>query len=161
MIEGLTRPGLHSFGFQTGSWHVAHRKLRHRLAGDNEWFEFQGTCDAWELLGGAGNVDDHFLDDPSGAYRATTVRCLDATQATWSIWWFDGRAPDLGPPVRGRFRDGAGIFLGDDSLAGKQIKVRFIWSHISGTQARWEQAFSPDDGHSWETNWIMRFERTV
>ena len=26
-------------------------------------------------------------------------------------------------------------------------------------QARWEQAFSPDRGQSWETNWIMDFRR--
>jgi hypothetical protein len=38
--------------------------------------------------------------------------------------------------------------------------VRFIWSDITGRSARWEQAFSTDGGESWETNWIMRFERT-
>ena len=52
-----------------------------------------------------------------------------------------------------------GVFVGYDSLRGESIKVRFIWSGISETTARWEQAFSPDDGQTWETNSIMEFTR--
>ena len=62
------RAGLHAFAFQTGNWRVRHRKLRQRLAGSNDWYEFDGTCVAWELLGGAGNVDDHWIGDPSDPY---------------------------------------------------------------------------------------------
>ena len=42
---------------------------------------------------------------------------------------------------------------------GADIAVRFIWSDITPRSARWEQAFSPDDGNTWETNWIMEFTR--
>jgi hypothetical protein len=37
--------------------------------------------------------------------------------------------------------------------------VRFIWSGVTTTTPRWEQAFSEDDGETWETNWIMDFTR--
>jgi hypothetical protein len=37
--------------------------------------------------------------------------------------------------------------------------VRYRWSDISATTARWEQAFSTDKGETWETNWIMRSTR--
>ncbi len=69
--------GKHDFAFQTGEWQVRHRKLRDRLAGCGDWFEFGGICRGWELIGGAGNVDDHWLDDPNGAYSAATVRRTD------------------------------------------------------------------------------------
>jgi hypothetical protein len=150
---------LHAFAFQTGDWHVRHRKLRERLAGCTDWFEFDGSCRAWEMLGGAGNVDDHRLDDPNGAYDAATVRRLDPETGRWSIWWLDGRFPGLGPPVHGGFRDGVGIFFGKDELNGRPIEVRFIWSRITDTGARWEQAFSADGGATWETNWVMEFAR--
>jgi hypothetical protein len=138
---------------------VAHRKLRQRLAGNNDLFEFGGTCRAWELLGGAGNVDDHRLDDPNGAYAAATVRRTDPATGIWSIWWIDPRFPGLSAPVNGRFDKSVGTFLGKDELAGVPIDVRFIWSKIAPGFAQWEQAFSADGGTSWETNWVMEFTR--
>ena len=77
----------------------------------------------------------------------------------WSIWWVDGRAPCLEPPVRGRFEDGVGRFFGDDELAGRSIRVRFVWSEITPRSARWDQAFSVDGGASWQANWTMLFTR--
>ncbi len=67
----------------------------------------------------------------------------------WSIWWLDGRHPgQLDPPVVGGFKDGIGTFQCDDTLNGKPIVVRFIWSNITPTSTRWEQSFSPDGGET-------------
>ena len=65
----------------------------------------------------------------------------------------------LDPPVRGRFQDGVGTFLADETFNGKPIRVRFTWSKITPASAHWEQAFSPDAGATWETNWVMDFTR--
>jgi hypothetical protein len=54
---------------------------------------------------------------------------------------------------------GVGTFYADDTLRGKPIKVRFIWSHITPDSARWEQAYSADGGKTWETNWIQVVHR--
>ena len=59
----------------------------------------------------------------------------------------------------GGFVDGIGEFLGDDEKAGRPVRVRFRWSDITPSAARWEQAFSVDDGAAWEMNWIMTFAR--
>ena len=37
------------------------------------------------------------------------------------------------------------------------VRVRFIWTAVSPTTCRWEQAFSADGERSWETNWTMEF----
>ena len=59
----------------------------------------------------------------------------------------------------GGFAHGVGTFLADNSHDGKPIKVRFLWSRITPHSCRWEQAFSPDGGTNWETNWTMDFAR--
>ena len=151
---------LHDFSFQTGRWKVRHRKLRRRLEASNDWYEFDGTCRAWELLGGAGNVDDHWLDDPLGPYAAATIRKRDPATGLWSIWWIDPRSHEIEPPVSGVFKDGVGRFVGRDMFSGRPILTRFIWSHITRDSALWEQAFSPDEGATWELNWMMQFTRT-
>jgi hypothetical protein len=147
------------FGFQTGEWRVHHRKLTERLVGASEWVEFPGTCRAFEVLAGAANVEDQFLEDPAGAYRAAAFRRRDPQSGQWSIWWHDGRSGVVDPPVKGAFEDGIGRFFAEDTLNGRSIHVRFVWSHITPTSARWEQAFSADGGATWEVNWIMTFER--
>ena len=57
----------------------------------------------------------------------------------------------------GSFSGDVGIFEGDDTFEGRPIRMRFVWSGITTPTPRWEQAFSEDDGETWETNWIMDF----
>jgi hypothetical protein len=153
-------PSIHDFDFYLGTWRVHHRRLKERLVGSDEWQEFDGTSTAWTLLDGAGNVDDNVLELPDGPYRAVSLRSFDPWSETWSIWWLDGRNPGtLDPPVVGRFKNGVGTFIGDDILEGQPILVRFLWSDITDQTCRWEQAFSPDGGTTWEVNWIMESRR--
>jgi hypothetical protein len=37
--------------------------------------------------------------------------------------------------------------------------VRFDWTDITRTSARWQQSFSFDGGRTFEPNWIMEFVR--
>jgi hypothetical protein len=61
--------------------------------------------------------------------------------------------------VVGRFTGGLGEFYADDIYEGKEIRVRFLWSDVTATTARWEQAFSLDGEETWLTNWIMESTR--
>ncbi|HET6971693.1 MAG TPA: DUF1579 domain-containing protein [Phenylobacterium sp.] len=150
----------HDWDWLVGRWNVRHRQLKGRLTGATEWIEFPGTSTLWLAMGGLATLDDNVIEKPDGTYRAVTVRAYDPKAGHWLIWWLDGRNPTtLDPPVAGNFKDGVGTFLGDDTLNGRPIKVRFIWSKITATSAQWEQAFSPDGGATWETNWVMEFKR--
>jgi len=153
---------LHDFDFLFGSWDVRHRRLKERLAGCTEWIEFDGTSTAQPLLGRQGNVDDNLMNMPGGAYRGASFRAFDPETGTWAIWWIDSRYPHtLDVPVVGGFEGGVGTFFCNDTLRGQPIRVRYEWSHITLTTCQWEQAFSPDGGETWETNWVMHFTRTA
>jgi hypothetical protein len=148
------------FDFFHGRWAVRHRRLKDRLAGCTEWEVFGGSSSVQPLLGGAGNVDDNVIELPGGTYRAATLRAFDPATKQWAIWWLDGRHPhSVDVPMIGRFENGIGTFFADETSRGQPIKVRFLWSRITPTSARWEQAFSPDGGKTWETNWEMDFTR--
>jgi hypothetical protein len=153
--------GLHDFDLRAGRWTAHHRRLKERLAGSHEWVEFDGTQTCWPLMGGFANVDENLFRIPGNEYRGVTLRAYDPKTGEWAIWWLDGRNPfgSLEPPVKGRFVNGVGTFHADDTLRGKPIRVRFIWSQITPTSAHWEQAFSPDGGKTWETNWITDFRK--
>ena len=156
----LRPPGAQDFDFIHGSWVVKHRKLREPLAGSSDWISFGGTMRAEPILRGLGNFDQNVIEFPAGRYEACTLRLFHPGSSQWSLHWIDGRDPKIDPPLFGSFKAGVGTFYGDDHLRDLAIKVRFLWEHSEPGKARWDQAFSPDGGHSWETNWFMEFTRT-
>jgi hypothetical protein len=90
-----------------------------------------------------------------------SFRFFEPRTGQWSIYWADVRRPGpLEPPVVGGFVGDTGIFEGPDTFAGRPIVVRYTWSRVTTPSPRWAQAFSPDGGETWETNWIADFTRT-
>jgi hypothetical protein len=96
---------------------------------------------------------------PTRGVTGMTIRLFDPARREWSLYWVNSREGRLYPPVVGRFVAGRGEFYGDDTEGGRPVRVRYVWSMITPTSARWEQAFSVDGGQTWETNWIMEFTR--
>jgi hypothetical protein len=150
------------FDFLRGEWRIHHRYLRVQ-GNDREWVDADGIASNRALMRGRANIEEHAINAPSGAYRAVALRSYDPKTSQWSIWWLDGRSPhgQLDPPVQGRFEKGIGTFYGHTTINGKPMRVRFVWSQITATSAHWEQAYSPDTGNTWETNWTMEFRRTL
>lgn len=145
------------FDFLMGSWKVHNRRLRERLAGSDEWDEFEATSIARPLLDGVGN-EDEFRTDYKGGFIGMSFRFFDPATKLWAIYWADSRRPGvLEPPVLGAFSGDTGVFEGEDIFRGRPILVRFIWSGATTRTPRWEQAFSDDGRQSWETNWVMDF----
>ena len=154
------RDGTSDFDFQRGEWRVWHRVKR---SDRDAWTEFGGTCRNRSLINGSANVEEHTFIQPAGITHGIALRAYDTKAGQWAIWWVDSRDPHgtLDPPVKGHFEHGVGTFYSDCIADGKPMRVRFVWSHISGNSARWEQANSSDAGKTWDTNWTMEFERTA
>jgi hypothetical protein len=145
------------FDFLHGAWRVEHRRLVDPVGGGTEWVEFDGGLEGSIYFNGAVSVDEMSLAD--AGHRGMTFRTYDPRREEWSIYWVNSRVGRLEPPVRGRFVDGIGTFLGEEQLGGRRLLVRFTWSDIAATTARWRQAFSFDGGVTWDDNWEMRFTR--
>ena len=153
--------GRNDFDFIHGRWKVQNRRLVRRLQGCTEWEEFDAWQEARPVLGGIGNVDRFTARFPNGQpIEGMTLRIFDPRTKLWSIYWADDRGCQLQPPVIGRFEDGIhGKFFGNDVFDGKPIQVVFHWAKTSADTATWEQAFSLDNGQTWEMNWRMVMTR--
>jgi hypothetical protein len=82
----------------------------------------------------------------------------------WTIHWLDSRRPGrLGPPVRGGFTRGRTDPSACSTATTRSTAARSACASSGRASrrcgARWEQAFSRDEGNSWETNWYMDFTR--
>ena len=96
--ERATSP---DFDFWMGKWNVRNRRLARRLAGSEDWDEFESKVAARPLPGGLGN-EDVFCTEYGGGFVGMSFRFYDPDSALWSIYWADSRRPGLlDPPVRG------------------------------------------------------------
>jgi hypothetical protein len=164
-ITNQEAEGRHDFDFLFGHWRIANRKLEDPLSNDRaRWLEFEATSEAGPILGGLGNYDTYSAPGFPGrpGFHGFGLRLLDPETGLWRIWWAStiGRG-QLDTPLVGRFCDGEGRFECDDVLDGRALKVRFDWKDITPSSARWEQAFSFDDGKTFITNWIMDWTRSA
>lgn len=150
--------GRRDFHFLYGRWEVLHRRLMTRGVGGGDWDAFAGTAFCQGLMGGLCNVDEN--DMPERGLQGLSFRTFDVVKRQWGIYWVNGSAGLLQAPVFGRFENGEGRFYGDDVDAGRPVKVVYDWTEITSASAHWSQAFSYDEGATWETNWTMAFKRS-
>ncbi len=87
------------------------------------------------------------------------MRLFNEKTGEWSIYWSTRGSGEFAIPTVGRFKDGIGTFYDREFYNGQPIVVRFTWTKTGDSSRRWEQAFSNDDGVSWEVNWIMELSR--
>ena len=72
-----------------------------------------------------------------------------------------GRQPDRHSPAAGARAMGGWCqsVLRRRRTRRKPVRASYRWSEVTESSARWEQAFSADDGQTWETNWVMEWTR--
>ena len=147
----------HDFDFLAGRWHAHSRRLTRPLdPGADAWEEFDSVHDGVLLPSGFGVADD-FRIPARPEFVGLALQLFDEATGRWQAYWY--RNGVLTASLVGRFVDGVGVFEGPDTHEGRPIRTRYTWSRITPRSARWEQAYSVDDGRTWETNWVMDYRR--
>jgi hypothetical protein len=147
--------GQRDFDWELGTWRSDVRVLADPLSDtEDQWLTFTGTTVVRPLLDRRANVVELKVTGPTGRIEALNMRLYEPQATRWSLTFVNIRDGLLTPAVYGGFHDGVGEFYGDDQLGGRPIKVRFLIHRQGADRARFEQAFSADNGTTWETNWI-------
>lgn len=157
--EAPPRDGAHDFDFEFGEWTMQLRRLAKPLSGSTDWVEYSGRSVVHKVWGGAANLGEIDLSGPAGRLQGMSLRLYDPASGQWRLSFASPRSGDLGPPTIGGFKDGRGEFYSQETLDGRPIFVRFVFSDITPATFRFEQAFSGDGGRTWEVNWIATFRK--
>lgn len=149
------RDGQHDFDFALGTWKAHLKRLEHPLTGSSTWVEFDGTFVARKVWDGRATIEEVELNSPGGHIEGLTLRLYSTQTHQWSIYWANSKngVMDTSPQV-GQFKNGRGEFYGTDTLNGKLIYVRFVWTNTNTNTPHFEQSYSDDGGKTWEVNWI-------
>jgi hypothetical protein len=149
------RDGQHDFDFELGSFKIHLKRLLHPLTGSTSWVEFDGTSVTRKIWDGRAQLEEFETDSAAaGHIEGLTLRLYDPRSHQWSLYWANSKGGSIFPPQIGEFKNGRGEFYAQDTLNGKSIFVRFIWSDTTTNTPHFEQSFSDDGGKTWEVNWI-------
>ena len=177
MPNNLTNPGLafnahgelmitpsetsspNDFDFLVGQWEIQNRKLQMRLNNCDTWLEFEARGEMSKILLGIGNRDSFKTDFDGKPFEGMSLRLFNPATKLWRIYWADSNVGVLDPPVVGSFSGNIGTFFTKDIFNGEPILVKFQWDKTDPAKPVWSQAFSPDNGKTWEWNWYMYHHR--
>lgn len=142
------------FDFLHGNWKMDNKKLKSRLTKSTEWLEFESTSEnLGSILNGIGNMDFYRTTFDGKPFEGLTVRLFDPKTRLWSLYWVASDVGVMDPPVVGSFEGSVGLFYCKDVYKGTPVIVVFRWDKTDPNNPVWSQAFSADNGKSWEWNY--------
>jgi hypothetical protein len=142
------------FDFLVGKWVMKNKHLNARLANCKEFTEFESTVENHGGLEGMGNFDVVRRQLPDGkVYEGRTIRTFDPQTRLWRLYWMDSKGGPIDPPQIGSFNNGIGLFFAKDYQVGRPVIIVFRWDKTNPNQPVWGQAFSDDNGKTWEWNY--------
>lgn len=148
------------FDFHFGKWKIHNKALKTRLKNSDEWFEFESTCETHKILNGFGNVNQYRFETNAMPFdEGFVLRLFNPRTKLWTINWADSNSVVLDVPVIGSFEGKVGTFFSNDIFDDAPIFVRAIYDATEPDVVVWSQAFSPNKGETFETNWIMTARR--
>ena len=147
------------FDYLAGKWTMHHYKLKSRLTHSNEWEQFESTDENHGILDGIGNTDILKTTLNGKPFEGLTLRLFNPKTRLWSLYWVASNSGILDPPVVGSFEGNIGRFYTRDTYEGKPIIMMFVWDKSDTNNPVWSQAFSPDNGKTWEWNWTNTSHR--
>jgi hypothetical protein len=158
IIHASPTSSAHDFDYLVGSWKLRNRKLKSRLTHSTEWLSFESRVQMHQILNGLGNIDK-YTEQGGKPFEGVAVRLFDPKSRLWSIYWADGSRGSFDPPMVGSFENGIGHFFARDTFNGRPIIAVFRWDVRNPSLPVWSQAFSTDEGKTWEWNSINVSER--
>jgi hypothetical protein len=173
------------FDFLVGKWKLHNRHLNKRLenyfptsssnplrlrgaagaegAELSQWTEFDSSSENSKVLAGTADMDiystTHFPGQDGKLFEGLTLRLFDPKTRLWSLYWSASNTGTIEPPQAGSFENGVGHFFAKDTFKGKPIIVVFRWDARNKERPLWGQAFSADEGKTWEWNFFCVFEK--
>jgi hypothetical protein len=122
--------------------------------------EFESELHMRKTLAGLGNIENYYATFNGNPFEGQAVRLFNPQTKLWTIYWMDTGNPIMDEhPVTGSFENRIGKFYASDSFNDNPITVLYQWEATDPERPKWSQAFSDDNGKTWEWNWEMMLTR--
>jgi hypothetical protein len=144
------RDGRHDFDFNFGVWKTHVKWRTHPLTGSADAIELNGTVHVRKVWDGRAQLEEIEADGPKGHWQAMTLFLYSPNSHQWSQTFISSKTGTVSGTLTGSFQNGRGELFSTDTLDGRAILVRGVWSDIKRDSHRYEESWSNDGGRTWE-----------
>jgi hypothetical protein len=153
------RDGQHDFDFNFGVWKTHIKRLLHPLSGSTDFIELNGTVTVRKVWDGRAQLEEIEVDGPKGHWEGLTLFLYNPASHQWSQTFINSAVGTLSGSLIGSFKDGRGELFSQDTLDGRSILVRGVWSDITPNSHHYEEAYSDDAGRTWDAVFMANLTR--
>ena len=147
------------FDFETGVWSIDVHRLVHPFDTSKSWTHPCCYRHIVRKLWDGASLAQLEANRPNPHFIGLLMRLYDAKTGQWSVYWAQADSGAFDAPLVGTFAGGRGVFSGRDTVAGRHVLVRAVYSAITPTSFRTEQSLSTDEGKTWITTLVQTFTR--
>lgn len=161
LILALVVGPAHGFDYQFGSWNVNVSRLTHAPSGAVKWVTYRGTHTVTPFWNGRANIGVLEVRGAAGSIEGMQLRLFDPATQQWHLSFASGSDGELQSPSSGSFRGDVGEFRSTEIVGGRRAIVRSISQRRSATTYRDTISRSFDNGRTWTTVWIARYQKAA
>jgi hypothetical protein len=151
--------GQHDFDFNIGVWTTHIKRILDPLSGATHSIELVGTVTVRKVWDGRAQLEEIEADGPNGHWGGLTLFLYNPEAHQWSQTFANSKSGLLTTPLIGAFKDGRGELFAQETVDGRSILVRGLWSEITPDAHRFEQSYSNDGGKTWSPAFIGKLTR--
>jgi hypothetical protein len=158
-VKMSVHDGQHDFDFNFGVWNTHIKRVLDPLSGATHSIELNGTVTVRKVWDGRGQLEEIETDGPNGHWEGLTLFLYNPEAHQWSQTFANGKAGVLTSPLIGAFTHGRGELFAQETLDGRTVLVRGVWSDITPDSHHFEQSYSDDGGKTWAPAFIANLTR--
>jgi hypothetical protein len=108
---------------------------------------------------GKAQLEEIEADGPKGHWEGLTLFLYNPQSHQWSQNFANSKQGMLTAPLIGSFQAGRGELFAQDTVNGRSILIRGVWSGITPDSHRYEESYSADGGKTWVAAFIGELTR--
>jgi len=141
--------GQHDFDFNFGTWKTHIKRVLDPFSKSSKSIELNGTVTVRKVWDGRAQLEEIETDGPNGHWQGLTLFLYNPAAHQWSQSFVNSQSGVLAQPLIGSFKNGRGELFASDTVKGRSILVRGVWSDITPDSHHYEESYSNDGGRTW------------
>lgn len=154
------RDGSHDMDFNFGTWHTQISRTPDPFGAPSKVMHITGTVTVRPIWHGKGELEEIEADGPKGHWEGANLFFYDPKAHQWIQTYVDSSEGRFNEPAGiGEYRDGNVEYYSSDTLRGRAILDRAIWSDIKPDSHTYTESFSDDGGRTWHPAFVAHLTR--